>query len=89
MGTGVVTATGNLVSDAIGKDKRDQITSLLNVCMLIGTFLGLVFAALMFAMGSFLRFIDTSALLQQGIMIKPWLESGFDHFVRVTIGLPE
>ncbi|MGO3917406.1 MAG: aminotransferase class I/II-fold pyridoxal phosphate-dependent enzyme [Pseudoalteromonas sp.] len=30
-----------------------------------------------------------SLLLQQGIMIKPWLESGFDHFVRVTIGLPE
>ncbi|MGA4607657.1 histidinol-phosphate transaminase [Pseudoalteromonas maricaloris] len=30
-----------------------------------------------------------SLLLQQGIMIKPWLESGFDHFVRVSIGLPE
>ncbi|QUI63967.1 MATE family efflux transporter [Pseudoalteromonas sp. A22] len=60
MGTGVVTATGNLVSDAIGKAKLDQITSLFNASMLIGTFLGLLFAAAMFAIEPFLRFIGTS-----------------------------
>ncbi|WP_462154286.1 MATE family efflux transporter [Pseudoalteromonas piscicida] len=60
MGTGVVTATGNLVSDAIGKAKLDQITPLFNASMLIGTFLGLLFAAAMFAIEPFLRFIGTS-----------------------------
>lgn len=28
----------------------------------------------------------TEALLKQGIIIKPWKESGFEHFLRVSIG---
>lgn len=28
----------------------------------------------------------TEALLRQGILIKPWKEAGFEHFLRVSIG---
>ena len=28
----------------------------------------------------------TEALLKQGIIIKPWKEAGFEHFLRVSIG---
>ena len=28
----------------------------------------------------------TEALLKQGVIIKPWKEPGFEHFLRVSIG---
>jgi histidinol-phosphate aminotransferase len=28
------------------------------------------------------------ALLKEGIIIKPWLEPGYEHFVRASIGTP-
>ena len=27
--------------------------------------------------------------MQRGVIIKPWLESGFDTFIRVTVGTAE
>ena len=29
------------------------------------------------------------ALLRHGVIVKPWLEAGFDTFIRVTVGRPE
>lgn len=29
------------------------------------------------------------ALLEQGIIIKPWKEAGFENWIRISIGLPE
>ena len=28
----------------------------------------------------------TEALLAQGLIVKPWKEAGFEHFIRVSIG---
>lgn len=28
-------------------------------------------------------------LLKQGVIVKPWKQSGFDRFIRVSVGLPE
>jgi histidinol-phosphate aminotransferase len=28
----------------------------------------------------------TEALLRQGVIVKPWKEPGFEHFLRVSIG---
>ncbi|PHY93306.1 histidinol-phosphate transaminase [Acetobacter pomorum] len=30
-----------------------------------------------------------TALLEQGIIIKPWKEAGFENWIRISIGLPE
>jgi len=46
--------------------------------------------------GNFL-FIDTArpgwkvsdALMRRGVIVKPWLEQGFDSFIRVSVGRPE
>lgn len=47
MGTGVVTATGNLVADAVGRDELSVVSRLLNASFLCSTTMGLIFMTLM------------------------------------------
>ena len=54
IGKGLTTATGNLVSSALGKGETERITPLLNASLLLGTLVGLVFAALMMLSGPLL-----------------------------------
>ncbi|MBQ4847949.1 MATE family efflux transporter [Pseudoalteromonas sp. MMG013] len=65
MGTGVVTATGNLVSYAEGKAQTEKITPLLNASLLIGTLIGVIFALLMANIKPFLLFIGTPEVLAE------------------------
>lgn len=30
-----------------------------------------------------------AALLRRGVVVKPWRENGYEHFIRVSIGMPE
>ncbi|WP_281558070.1 MATE family efflux transporter [Thalassomonas sp. RHCl1] len=47
VGKGLTTATGNLVSYAVGKNEPERITPLLNASLLLGTLIGVLFSVLM------------------------------------------
>ncbi|WP_236701194.1 MATE family efflux transporter [Thalassomonas viridans] len=47
IGKGLTTATGNLVSHAVGKGQPERITPLLNASLILGTLIGVLFSVLM------------------------------------------
>jgi MATE family multidrug resistance protein len=59
MGTGLVTATGNLVSYAQGKGDTQRVTRLLNDSLILGTFASVVFTVLMLVFKPVLQAIGT------------------------------